>query len=175
MMLSICCCLCFFSHLRNENLLWRNFENRYRLRCLNMPRLFPDDTSKNYCRVYERKLLIYLLLVGPFNAKRTDNEFFLCFRWAEGIFFLSLWLVSEMRHEKQDNSISHGSIIKKVPLSKQGLRQNTAGSDKTREKSFFIWIKNIFLMQTLNDLLTEALTSYNWAHYLNIQHGREEE
>lgn len=26
-------------------------------------------------------------------------------------------------------------------------------------------------MQTLNDLLTEALT-YNWAHYLNIQHGR---
>lgn len=31
----------------------------------------------------------------------------------------------------------------------------------------------MFPMQTLDALLTRALT-YNWAHYLNIQHEREE-
>lgn len=74
-----------------------------------------------------KTLLIYLLLVGPL---RTDDEFV--------VFFVLTFtmLIVGMRPEKQDNSISIGSIIKKAPLSKQGdvLKQNTARRGKIRDE-----------------------------------------
>lgn len=125
---------------------------------LSCSRLFPDDTSrKRIVGRIKQALYWFIYYLLDHLAARTDNEFSFCFAETKDSFESYRNLAWKARW-KQDNSISHGSIRKKAPLSKQRLKTKHRASERTK----LIWIKNIFLMQTLNDLLTEALT-YNWA------------
>lgn len=120
---------------------------------LSCSRLFRDDTSRK--RIVGA-LLIHLLLVGSFSSTHRQRVFLL-FCWDGGFlrFVSECGLESEMKtrqFNQQWINKKESSVIKTASWDK---------APRVRENKTYL-NKNIFLMQTLNDLLTEALT-YNWA------------
>lgn len=162
MMLAICCCWCFHFSWELKAVVKESKINAALTSSVwDYFLMTPAETPR---QLVKELLLICLLLVGPFGNTHRQRVFF-C--WDEGFLRIAISICELEMKTRQFNQRINNQESAVIKIKHTALRQS-------RGKLLSYLDKRFFLMQTLNDLLTEALT-YNWAHYLNIQHGRDEE